>query len=409
VQYLFLDRRIQRLLYDYALSRGADRAYLDNLFGNGNFRNGMIHHVPRHYDHMHVRFYAPWSTMAARLGEEDGQKRTVIEMAQQAYLPKKVNYYVKGNERSVEALAQSFGVNQKDFCRWNQMHLNDVLTPGSCVVFYKRGFEVEPVNLARSLQPDSIQDSPSPQLASARGVGSASDAPTSLRGVNAKGRNLALSSTPIYTVSRGDTLVKVAKQTGTDLKVLCALNGLKPTAGVKPGQKIKLASSNATSRKTDVAKPQTVKSVHEVSLADPKASSGFVPAVYTAEKQDTLSKIAKQQGIDLNTLCQINGLKKNTTLKPGQKIRLLEADVSPKRNASPAVNGPVPPSSKHSTSGSNTLQANMKPLRDSKSKAGSSSPQKQEGIQKTSAKTSTGGSGAQAVKTTNNARKKPRN
>ena len=62
-----------------------------------------------------------------RVGDEDEQQRTAIEMAQQAYLPKKVNYYVKGNEHGLEELARSFGVNQKDLCRWNQMHLNDVL------------------------------------------------------------------------------------------------------------------------------------------------------------------------------------------------------------------------------------------------------------------------------------------
>ena len=158
VQYLFLDRRIQRLLHEYALSRGVDPNYLESLFGNN--RNATVQHVRGHYDHMHVRFYTPWSTMAARVGEEDVQQRTVVEMAQQAYLPKKVNYYVKGSEPSLEVLAQSFGVNQDDLCRWNQMHPNDALNPGSCIVFYKRGFEVEPVHLARSLQPDSVPDAP---------------------------------------------------------------------------------------------------------------------------------------------------------------------------------------------------------------------------------------------------------
>ena len=38
------------------------------------------------------------------------------------------------------------------------MDPNDALTPGACLVFYKRGFEVEPLHLARSLQPDSVSD-----------------------------------------------------------------------------------------------------------------------------------------------------------------------------------------------------------------------------------------------------------
>ena len=73
--------------------------------------------------------------------------------------------------------------------------------------------------------------------------------------------------------------------------------------------------------------------------ADPKTSRNFVPAVYTADKQDTLQKIAKQQGIDLNALCQINGLNKNAALKPGQKIRLCEPETSQKSSASSLVGG----------------------------------------------------------------------
>ena len=63
VQYIFLDHRIQRLLHEYALSRGGDPSYLETLFGND--RGSIMQHVRGHYDHMHVRFYTPWSTMAA--------------------------------------------------------------------------------------------------------------------------------------------------------------------------------------------------------------------------------------------------------------------------------------------------------------------------------------------------------
>ena len=387
VQYLFLDRRIQRLLHDYALSQGVDPNYLDTLFGNT--RNSIVQHVPGHYDHMHVRFYTPWSTMAARVGEEDEQQRTVIEMAQQAYLPKKVNYYVKGSEHSLEALAQSFGVNQNDLCRWNQMHVNDALAPGACLVFYKRSFEVEPVHLARSLQPDSVPDSPGVRLASTNASGSLSDAPVTIRLSHSSERKPALTSGYTYTVHRGDTLEKVAKRSGMDVSALCALNGLTPKAGVKPGQKIKLVSTKSPSTYTDVARPVVTQSVHAVSIADPKASASFVPAVYTAGGHDTLSKIAKQQGLDLNALCQINGLNKNTALKPGQKIQLFNPSTSQKNASSVAVmNASLRSTSTQATPAPSTLQANMKPVRDSKAKVAPASQQKSQGIQKTPTKAS---------------------
>jgi len=405
VQYIFVDRRIQRQLRDYALSQGVDSSYLDSLFGNT--RGCIIQHVGGHYDHMHVRFYTPWSTMAARVGEEDEQQRTAIEMAQQAYLPKQVNYYVKGNERGLEELAQSFGVNQKDLCRWNQMHLNDVLTPGSCMVFYKRSFEVEPVHLARSLQPDSVTDSPGLQFASAHGAATVSDSQVTVREFSSREKKLDLTSPYFYTVHRGDTLEKVAKRNGMDLKVLCDLNGLKPKGGVKPGQKIKLVSSKSSYGYADLSRSSAIKSVHAVSAADPKTSKGFA-AVYTAERNDTLSKIAKQRGVDLNALCQMNGLSKNSTLKPGQRIQLFPQDAA-QQNPTSTKGGDtsVRSASKQSSSTRSTLQANMKPVADSKAKADTSSRQKSQGIQKTSTKSSSGGGGAAQKEVEKAHQKKP--
>lgn len=138
---------------------------------------------------------------------------------------------------------------------------------------------------------------------------------------------MARSTLPVaatYTVNRGDTLAAVAKRNRVNLKTLCAVNGLKPGAGIKPGQKIKLVSGSRTAtgaartRSLDIQKP-----VQTASASGAKASKDYVPAVYTADRQDTLQKIAKQQGIDLDALCKINGLNKNSA-SPGQKIRLCD-------------------------------------------------------------------------------------
>ncbi len=406
VQYLFLDRRIQRLLHDYALSKGGDPTYLETLFGNS--RNSIIQHVRGHYDHIHVRFYTPWSTMAARVSEEDEQQRTVVETAQQAYLPKKVNYYVKGSEHSLEALAQSFGVNQKDLCRWNQMQLNDMLKPGACLVFYKRGFELEPVHLARSLQPDSIPDSPGVQLASAHSSDSLAAVPATVKHSYAAARH-NLSSSYTYTAHRGDTLEKVAKRTGMDVGTLCALNGLQPKAGVRPGQRLKLVSSPSSSGHAQASRLSAAKAMNILPGDDSKAVKGFVPAVYTAERHDTLPKIAKQQGTDLNALCQINGLKKNSALQPGQKIKLFDPGAAEKNSLSVAVMN-ASAHSKQTQAAPNTLQANMKPVKDSKAKAElTTRQQKKSGIQKASVKASGSGTSALPAKAEKNPKNKPKN
>ncbi|MBE4751228.1 LysM peptidoglycan-binding domain-containing protein [Corallococcus sp. ZKHCc1 1396] len=55
VQLILVDKRVQKVLYDYALSIGEDKAWLDSLF-NAGF-NSVIKHARRHRDHFHVRFF----------------------------------------------------------------------------------------------------------------------------------------------------------------------------------------------------------------------------------------------------------------------------------------------------------------------------------------------------------------
>ncbi|MEW6433725.1 MAG: penicillin-insensitive murein endopeptidase [Myxococcota bacterium] len=63
VQFILVDRRIQKVLYDYALSIGEDRGWLDSLFHGPD---PLVKHARRHRDHFHVRFYAPRSQELGR-------------------------------------------------------------------------------------------------------------------------------------------------------------------------------------------------------------------------------------------------------------------------------------------------------------------------------------------------------
>lgn len=330
VQYIFLDRRVQKLLYDYASSQGVDQCYLDRLFANA--RGSIMQHVVNHQDHIHVRFFTPWSTLAAHVGESEEQKRTVIEMAQQSYLPKKVQYYAKGNDRGIDALAKSFGVTAKDLCRWNNLRNNEVLPPGSCVVFYKRGFEIEPVHLAQSLQAPSISEPATVQLASYRPPRTTlSDAPAGAQDTDNREKKPESAAPPTaYTARRGDTLDKIAKQHGLDAKALSDLNGIKKNGSLKAGQKIKLTGvKNATEVSaaptvSEAPKLNTAKPVHAQVQSTPEHKKAKpappLPITYTAAKGDTLDKIARQKGLTVEELCSLNGLKKTATLQPGQKF-----------------------------------------------------------------------------------------
>ncbi|HOV84805.1 MAG TPA: penicillin-insensitive murein endopeptidase [Syntrophobacteraceae bacterium] len=339
VQYIFLDRRIQRLLHDYAASRGADSAYLERIFGGG-FGRSVINHVANHHDHIHVRFYTPWSTLAAHVAGMDEQKRTVIEMAQQAFLPKKVNYYVKGNEKSLESLARSFGVQYRDLCRWNQLSGNSPISPGSCLVFYKRGFELEPVHLAQALSPNF--EAPGVHLAALRPVrpetptpppDSVSDAveeaPAAVVRHVPREKRVEPPSTASYTVQRGDTPASIARKNKMELRALLQMNGFKKVPQLKPGQKLKVTAGRSSGSVTAASSTSSGFGRHDIStrqtvMTDASRGKGTTTVTYTSVKGDTLAKISRKSGIPLDALCQLNAMKRNAPLKPGQKIRLAQ-------------------------------------------------------------------------------------
>jgi LysM repeat protein/murein endopeptidase len=55
VQFILVDQRIQKVLYEHALRAGEDPAWLESLFHAG--RASILQHARRHRDHFHVRFF----------------------------------------------------------------------------------------------------------------------------------------------------------------------------------------------------------------------------------------------------------------------------------------------------------------------------------------------------------------
>jgi LysM repeat protein/murein endopeptidase len=55
VQFVLVDKRVQKVLYDFALKNGEDKAWLDSVFNGG--KEALVKHARRHRDHFHVRFY----------------------------------------------------------------------------------------------------------------------------------------------------------------------------------------------------------------------------------------------------------------------------------------------------------------------------------------------------------------
>lgn len=64
VQFVLLDKKLIKRLWDYALSIGEDKDWLESLFHNG--LQSMVFHARRHRDHFHVRYYSPRSQELGR-------------------------------------------------------------------------------------------------------------------------------------------------------------------------------------------------------------------------------------------------------------------------------------------------------------------------------------------------------
>ena len=55
VQIVLVDRRVRKVIYDYALRAGEDKAWLDSIFNDGP--TGVVRHARGHRDHFHIRFH----------------------------------------------------------------------------------------------------------------------------------------------------------------------------------------------------------------------------------------------------------------------------------------------------------------------------------------------------------------
>ncbi len=64
VQMVLVDHRVQKVLYDWALAHGEDKAWLDSLFHSG--LSALVQHARGHRDHFHVRFFSPRSQELGR-------------------------------------------------------------------------------------------------------------------------------------------------------------------------------------------------------------------------------------------------------------------------------------------------------------------------------------------------------
>ncbi len=111
----------------------------------------------------------------------------------------------------------------------------------------------------------------------------------------------------IYVVKPGDCLSVIANSNGVRTKELAELNGLKPDAQVRIGQKLKVPAG----RKPFTNTPKTVK--------EPAVDDG---SIYVVKSGDCLSIIAQNLGVKTADLMAANNLKNANNIYVGQKLKI---------------------------------------------------------------------------------------
>jgi membrane-bound lytic murein transglycosylase D len=107
----------------------------------------------------------------------------------------------------------------------------------------------------------------------------------------------------VHVVRSGDSLWRIAKRHRMDVATLARLNGMRPGDTLRAGQKLVLNTRASTGTRKSGS-----------------ASAGSRQVSYKVRNGDTLSRIAKVFGVTVSDLVSWNGISRNSTLRPGQRL-----------------------------------------------------------------------------------------
>jgi murein endopeptidase len=132
VQFVFIDRRVQRLLRSYAEAIGEDRAWLESVFDGIPGEPAIIRHEPGHDTHLHVRFYNP-------IAEETARRcyRALVEHKKLAPMRYNVKHTAKRGD-TLTGIAKKYGSTVAVLMRANGLK-KSVIKAGKTYVIPRNG------------------------------------------------------------------------------------------------------------------------------------------------------------------------------------------------------------------------------------------------------------------------------
>ena len=110
-----------------------------------------------------------------------------------------------------------------------------------------------------------------------------------------------------YTVQSGDTLSAIARRYGTTVQELVDINNIQNPDLIYPGEKLRILTNS------------TIPGNEERGTGD---------IIYTVQRGNTLSQIAKAYHVSVEHIVELNDIGNPNLIYPGQKLRITESDVT---------------------------------------------------------------------------------
>lgn len=130
------------------------------------------------------------------------------------------------------------------------------------------------------------------------------------------------SNTGRYTIVSGDTVSKIAARFGLSTQTILSANGLSMTSVIYPGQTLAIPSSSTAA--FTPAPVAYIAPVTPATPAAPPAATGTTPVTssYVIKSGDTVSKIATQFGISIQSILNANNLGWSSIIYAGRTLTI---------------------------------------------------------------------------------------
>ena len=233
---------------------------------------------------------------AVNMAEEIASKETTTTSG---------NSYTVISGDNLYAISRKTGTPIQELLSLNGLNLNSIIHPGQVLALSSK---------SETIETKQEESTPKEEKVSAETTNEETSSSTNQS-----------STGGTYTVVSGDGLYAIARKTGTAIEDLLSLNGLSLNSTIYPGQVLTLSASSETSTQeesttTEESSTSTQETPSEESEASSKQPS--TGGTYTVVSGDGLYAITRKTGTSIEDLLSLNGLSLNSTIYPGQVLKL---------------------------------------------------------------------------------------